>query len=154
MKSKRQAEIMRLIEQAGIETQEDILKGLRERGIHATQATISRDIKELNLVKQPGSGGSYRYMVAADRHSPYHNHSGRLRTIFQQGVTSFDMAQNIVVVKTMPGLASAAGAALDGMDIEGMVGSLAGDDTVILIMRNNQLAAELCKEMEFMLDRG
>ena len=77
--------------------------------------------------------------------------AGRLRTIFREGVTSFDVAQNIVVVKTMPGLGSAAGAALDGMDIPGMVGSIAGDDTVLLIMRDNGFASALCDEIHEML---
>ncbi len=151
MKAKRQAEILRLIGEREIETQEQMLEGLRNCGIRATQATISRDIKELNLVKQPAASGVYRYVVAAARH-PHHNFAGRLRNIFREGVTSFDVAQNIVVVKTMPGLAPAAGAALDGMEIEGLVGSLAGDDTVILIMRTNQMADAFCKEMESMLE--
>ncbi len=151
MKAKRQAEILRLVVRQDIETQEQMLDCLRACGIRATQATISRDIKELNLVKQPTGEGRYKYVAAAAK--PAHpNFAGRLRNIFKEGVTSFDMAQNIVVVKTMPGLAPAAGAALDGMEIDGLVGSLAGDDTVILIMRNNQLAAELCKEMGSMLD--
>ncbi|HIT02451.1 MAG TPA: arginine repressor [Candidatus Enterenecus merdae] len=151
MKAKRQAEILRLVGRMDIETQEQMLDCLRTCGIRATQATISRDIKELNLVKQPTGEGRYKYAAAAAK--PAHpNFAGRLRNIFKEGVTSFDMAQNIVVVKTMPGLAPAAGAALDGMEIDGLVGSLAGDDTVILIMRNNQLAAELCKEMGSMLD--
>ena len=79
------------------------------------------------------------------------NFAGRLRNIFKEGVTSFDRAQNIVVVKTMPGLAAAAGAALDGMEIPDMVGSLAGDDTVILIMRTNEAASEFCAEIHTML---
>ena len=150
MKAKRQAEILRLVGSRDVETQEQMLEGLRACGIRATQATISRDIKELNLVKQPTGSGTYRYVVSAAKH-PHHSFAGRLRNIFKEGVTSFDMAQNIVVVKTMPGLAPAAGAALDDMEIEGLVGSLAGDDTVILIMRNNQLAADLCREMTAML---
>ena len=150
MKSKRQAEILRLVGSQDIETQEQMLAGLGACGIRATQATISRDIKELNLVKQPTGSGSYKYVVSAVRQT-HHSFAGRLRNIFKEGVTSFDMAQNIVVVKTMPGLAPAAGAALDDMEIEGLVGSLAGDDTVILIMRNNQLAADLCREMTAML---
>ena len=152
MKSKRQEEILRLIAERDVETQEQILEGLRACGIRATQATISRDIKELNLVKQPAGGGAYRYVVAQTARQPHHNFAGRLRNIFREGVTSFDFAQNIVVVKTMPGLASAAGAALDGMEIEGVVGSLAGDDTVILIMRTTQMAEELCREMESMVE--
>lgn len=150
MKSNRQAEILRLIETQEIETQEQMLECLRSKGIKATQATISRDIKELNLMKQQ-SGGISKYVVAQARQA-HHNFSSRLKTIFKESVTSFDTAQNIVVVKTMPGLASAAGAALDGMGIEGLVGSLAGDDTVILIMRTNQMADDFCQELKTMLN--
>lgn len=150
MKSKRQAEILRLIQDQEIETQEQMLEALRACGIKATQATISRDIKDLNLTKQQ-SGGVSKYVVAQPK-TPHHNFSNRLRTIFKESVTSFDVAQNIVVVKTMPGLASAAGAALDGMGIDGLVGSLAGDDTVILIMRTNQVAEEFCQELKSMLN--
>lgn len=151
MKRARQAEILNVIRMMDVETQEQLLAELKLRGFTTTQATISRDIKELNLVKQPTGSGAYKYVVSAAKH-PHHNFAGRLRNIFKEGVTSFDMAQNIVVVKTMPGLAPAAGAALDGMKIDGLVGTLAGDDTVILIMRTNQMAADFCKEMESMLD--
>ena len=151
MKAKRQAEILRIISQQDVETQEQMLDNLRECGIRATQATISRDIKELNLVKQPADGGRYRYVVAAAKPAP-RAFAGRMQNIFKEGVISCDVAQNIVVVKTMPGLAPAAGAALDGMEIDGLVGSLAGDDTVILIMRTGPLAEGLCKEIESMLD--
>lgn len=150
MKSNRQAEILRLIETQEIETQEQMLECLRACGIKATQATISRDIKELNLTKQQ-TGGVSKYVVAQAR-QPHHNFNSRLKTIFRESVTSFDVAQNIVVVKTMPGLASAAAAALDGMGLEGLVGSLAGDDTVILIMRTNHVADELCQELRTMLN--
>ena len=150
MKSNRQAEILRLIETQEIETQEQMLECLRSKGIKATQATISRDIKELNLIKQQ-SGGVSKYVVAQVRQA-HHNFSNRLKTIFKERVISFEVAQNIVVVKTMPGLASAAGAALDGMGIEGLVGSLAGDDTVILIMRTNQMADDFCRELKTMLN--
>lgn len=151
MKSKRQAEILRIIAEQDIETQEDMLESLCRRGIRATQATISRDIKELNLVKQPADNGVYRYVVPPDQPARY-MFAGRLQHIFREGVTSCDVAQNIVVVKTMPGLANAAGAALDGMEIDSMVGSLAGDDTVILIMRSIQAAQMLCRDIEFMLE--
>ena len=150
MKAKRQAEILRIITEQAVETQEEILENLRKCGIRTTQATISRDIKELNLVKQPTDNGAYCYVVAAEQ--PAHRaFAGRLQNIFKEGVTSCDVAQNIVVVKTMPGLAPAAGAALDGMEIEGLVGSLSGDDTAILIMRNNQAAEALCRDIESML---
>lgn len=145
MKGKRQAEILRIISENDVETQEQLLTALRLRGFHSTQATISRDIKEMHLIKELTGSGAYRYAVSERKTSL--NFAGRLRTILKEGVTAFDFAQNIVVVKTMPGLAPAAGAALDTMELPGMVGSLAGDDTVILIMRTNEIAAEFCREM-------
>ena len=149
MKSKRQAEILRIIEDVDVETQDQLLSELKARGVTSTQATISRDIKELHLIKELTGYGTYKYAVSGRKTSM--NIAGRLRTIFKEGVTSFDVAQNIVVLKTMPGLASAACAAIDGMDIPSLVGSLAGDDTAILIMRTNEDAAEFCNEIHAML---
>ncbi len=149
MKSKRQEEILRIIEEVDVETQDQLLEQLRFRGVTSTQATISRDIKELHLIKELTGYGTYKYVVSERKTSL--NFAGRLRTIFKEGVTSFDMAQNIVVVKTMPGLASAACAAVDGMEIPELVGSLAGDDTALLIMRTNEAAAEFCNEIHKML---
>ncbi len=148
MKSRRQHEILDIISNVEVETQEQLLEELRSRGIHTTQATISRDIKQLHLVKELTPGGIYKY--AASQRKAALNFAGRLRTIFKEGVT-FDVAQNIVVLKTMPGMANAVGAAIDGMDIPGLVGSLAGDDTIIFIMRTNDSAAEFCQEMREML---
>ena len=149
MKSKRQQEILNIIALREVETQEQLLECLRERGITTTQATVSRDIKQLHLVKELTAGGIYKYAVSQRKTAM--DFAGRLRTIFREGVTSFDVAQNIVVLKTMPGLANAAGAAMDGMDIPDLVGSLAGDDTAILIMRTNKAATEFCEEIREML---
>ena len=149
MKSKRQAEILRIIEDVDVETQDQLLSELKARGVTSTQATISRDIKELHLIKELTGYGTYKYAVSGRKTSM--NIAGRLRTIFKEGVTSFDRAQNIVVLKTMPGLASAACAAIDGMEIGDLVGSLAGDDTAILIMRDNEKAAAFCDEIHKML---
>lgn len=149
MKTTRQEMILRIIAEQDIETQDQLLLVLKGSGIPSTQATISRDIKELHLVKELAGSGTYRYAVSGRKASL--NVAGRLRTIFRESVTSFDVAQNIVVVKTMPGLAPAAAAALDGMDVPDLVGSLAGDDTVILIMRENTSAAGLCDEIHQML---
>lgn len=149
MKSKRQEEILRIIEEVDVETQDQLLEQLRLRGVTSTQATISRDIKELHLIKELTGYGTYKYVVSERKTSL--NFAGRLRTIFKEGVTSFDMAQNIVVVKTMPGLASAACAAVDGMEIPDLVGSLAGDDTALLIMRTNEDAQAFCNEIHTML---
>ena len=151
VKESRQAEILRIISSQNVETQEQLLTCLKASGIKATQATISRDIKDLHLIKEPVGDGSYRYAAgSADSHP--RNHGGRLRSIFKEGVTSLDMAQNIIVVKTMPGLGSAAGAALDRIEHAGVVGSIAGDDTVLLIMRSNQVAEEFLEEIQSMLE--
>lgn len=149
MKGTRQSEILRIISEVEVETQEQLLDELSKRGIRATQATISRDIKQLHLIKELAGQGTYKYVVSNRRTSL--NYAERLRTIFRECVTSYDVAQNIVVINTMPGLASAAAAALDGMEIPDMVGSLAGDDTAILIMRTNAAADEFCKTIHEML---
>lgn len=149
MKGQRQQEILDIIIKQEVETQEQLLECLRQRGIVTTQATVSRDIKQLHLVKELTPGGFYKYAVSRQKANP--GYDGKLRTIFKQSVTSFDMAQNMVVLKTMPGLANAAGAAIDGMDLPNLVGSLAGDDTVLLIMRSNDVAAEFCRDIREML---
>ena len=149
MKNIRQSEILNIVQSKDIDTQEQLLEELRTRGFTTTQATISRDIKELRLVKELTSSGNYRYTLS-DRKSPAASDT-RLRNIFKEGVLSVDVAQNIVVVRTMPGLASAACSALDAMDIDGMVGSLAGDDTGILIMRDNSLAQQFSSEVHKLL---
>ena len=149
MKRARQTEILNIIQSVDVETQEQLLDELRARGYSATQATISRDIKELHLVKELTGYGTYKYAVSERKTSL--NFAGRLRTIFKEGVISFDLAQNIVVLKTMPGLASAACSAIDGMEIQNLVGSLAGDDTAILILRTNEDAAGFCNEIHKML---
>ena len=149
MKNARQAEILNIVQNIAVETQEQLLAELRARGFSATQATISRDIKELRLVKELTGYGNYRYAQTERRVSA--GVDMRLRNIFKEGVTAIDVAQNLVVVKTMPGLASAACSALDGMEISGMVGSLAGDDTGILIMRDNAAAQQFITEIHKLL---
>jgi transcriptional regulator of arginine metabolism len=140
---------MEIITNRDIETQEQLLNHLQERGITSTQATISRDIKQMHLIKEPVGHGVYKYAVSSNRTKL--NFAEKLRTIFRESITSIDSAQNIVVLKTMPGLASAACSALDNMEIEYMVGSLAGDDTAFLVMRDNQSAESFCREIEEML---
>lgn len=149
MKEKRQRAILDIIANHIIETQEQLLAELKEWGFRCTQATISRDMKELQLIKELTPTGSYRYAVSI--HQNRRDFNDRLRNVFREGVTSVDLAQNIIVLKTMPGLANAAAAALDGMDIEEMVGSLAGDDTALLVMRTNQAAEQFCSELRMML---
>ena len=149
MKNARQSEIVKIIQSMDIETQDQLLEELRARGYRATQATISRDIKQLRMVKELTGSGGYRYAMSDRKVSAAAD--ARLRNIFKEGVVSADVAQNIVVVRTMPGLASAACSALDGMKIDGMVGSLAGDDTGILIMRDNAAAQQFNSDIHKLL---
>ena len=149
MKNDRQAMILEIIAQENIETQEQLLGRLCERGIRCTQATISRDIKAMHLVKEPVGHGVYKYAVSGNRTKL--NFAEKLRTIFRESITSVVSAQNIVVIKTMPGLASAACSALDNMEISYMVGSLAGDDTAFLVMKDTESAECFCREIEEML---
>lgn len=149
MKNDRQSMILEIISEENIETQEQLLSKLEERGINSTQATISRDIKQMHLIKEPIGHGVYKYAVSDNRIKL--NFAEKLRTIFRESITSIDYAQNLVVIKTMPGLASAACAALDDMDIDAMLGSLAGDDTAFLVMRDNTCAITFCEEIKEML---
>ena len=149
MKLDRQAMILEIIAQENIETQEQLLTRLQARGFRCTQATISRDIKQLHLVKEPAGQGVYKYAVSGNRTTL--NVAAKLRTIFRECIVSIDYAQNIVVVKTMPGLANGACSALDNMDMNDIVGSLAGDDTALLVMRNTEAAELLCQEIKDML---
>ena len=149
MKSKRQAKIMEIISTTNVETQEQLLQELQACGFTSTQATISRDIKELRIVKELTSLGSYRYTSAA-RKVPT-SFSGRLNTIFRECVTSFDYAQNMIVIHTLPGLANAAASALDAMNMSVVLGTIAGDDTVFVVMRDTNSAAAFCGEIKSLL---
>jgi len=148
MKNDRQAKILEIIEKEAIETQEQLIERLKEMGVKSTQATISRDIKQLHLIKEPVGGGQYRYAVSA--HKTKLNFADRLQTILRESIVAVDYAQNLVVLKTMPGLAGAAAAAFDGMEIAQMVGSIAGDDTVLVVMRDTDSAAEFSTEVSAM----
>jgi len=150
MKSQRQAKIMEIISTQNVETQEQLLAALQKEGFRGTQATISRDIKELRIVKELTNLGTYRYTTSSDEMSS--SFTSRLNTIFRECVISYDYAQNIIVVRTLPGLASAAGSAIDAMNISPIVGTLAGDDTVMIVMRDNNAAAAFCGELKNLID--
>ncbi len=150
MKSQRQAKILEIISTKNVETQEQLLEALQKEGFRGTQATISRDIKELRIVKELTSLGTYRYSASANEIDS--SFIGRLNTIFRECVVKFDYAQNIIVIRTLPGLASAAGSAIDAMNMNSIVGTLAGDDTVIVIMRDNHAAALFCGEIKSLIN--
>ena len=146
MKGQRQAKIMEIISNQNIETQEQLQAALLKEGYRCTQATISRDIKEMRIVKELTSLGTYRYTTTGNEISG--TFSSRLNTIFKECVIGFDYAQNIIVIRTLPGLAAAAGSAIDAMNLSTVVGSLAGDDTVMVVMRDNNSAAAFCGEIK------
>lgn len=138
MKFRRQAKIIELIDKCEIETQEELTTKLLDAGFETTQATVSRDIKELRLVKSTTANGVSKYAVASS--SSDASFSVRLKKIFKESVIKIDVAQNIVVVKTLSGLGSAAAASIDALRSDEIVGSLAGDDTVFIAMKDNESA--------------
>ncbi|MBD5114774.1 MAG: hypothetical protein HDT46_06160 [Ruminococcaceae bacterium] len=142
MKKKRQAEILSIIRENTIENQDMLIKALSERGYSVTQATVSRDINELNLEKNINEDGINCYTKVSD--------SNRFGNIFQQSVISVNYAMNIVCLKCHAGLANAACAAFDGMNPNYVIGTIAGDDTVFILMRTENDAKELCEKLKTM----
>lgn len=150
MKFQRQAKILDLIEQFEIETQEELSAHLRDLGYSTTQATVSRDIKELRLIKiLSGTTGKYKYAAASSEVE--NSFSTRLRNIFKECVTDISSAQNMIVIKTLPGLGQAAAMAIDAMRDRRVVGTLGGDDTVFIVMRDTDAAAAFSLEAQKML---
>ena len=148
MKSGRQSVILEIITEREIETQQQLLQALEERGIKSTQATLSRDIRDMRLVKELSPVGNYRYVPSANPETD--DHGVRLKKIFRESVVSYDTAQNLLIIKTLPGLAPAACSAIDSIHVEGLVGTLAGDDTAFLALRDNAAAQALYHEIEML----
>lgn len=140
MKTKRHSKILELISERDINTQEELLAYLKAAGFDVTQATVSRDIKELRLVKTMVSDGKYRYAPSV---SDSNADIGTKYAVFNQSTKSVDCAGNMVVVKCFTGMANAACAVLDAMNHEGVVGTLAGDDTIFVLMRDEKSATTL-----------
>ena len=149
MKNVRQTKILEIIAQQDIDTQNKLLDALLAAGVKSTQATVSRDIKELRLVKELTPDGGYRY--TAGKSDDLSDFDLRLKKIFRESVKSCAVAQNLIVIKTLPGLANAACSTLDGMNVPHLVGTLAGDDTAFLAMSDSEAAELFCREIEEML---
>lgn len=132
MKLERHSKIVELIGKYEIETQEDLAERLKEAGYHVTQATVSRDIRELKLTKIQGESGRQRYMVMHSQSA----FSDKYIRILKDGFVSMDMAQNILVIKTVSGMAMAVAAALDAIHFHEIVGCIAGDDTIMCAVRS------------------
>ena len=148
MKYNRHAKILDIIDKYEIETQDELAEKLREIGMDVTQATISRDIKELRLVKVLSSSGKYRYS-SMNRESS--NTGERLMVILKEAFVSCDYANNILVVKTLPGMAQAVGEIVDSLGWEDVVGTIAGDNTLMIVCRAEKIAEDLMERFTRMV---
>ena len=144
MKKTRHRKIVEIIEKKDVETQEELAGYLKEAGFAVTQATVSRDIRELKLSKVPTGGGKQKYVILKQDDS----HMGdKYIRVLRDGFISMDMAQNILVIKTVSGMAMAVAAALDAMDCNEIVGSIAGDDTIMCAVRTVDDTVALMKRL-------
>ena len=146
MKAKRQEKILSIIQNNTITTQEELQSHLAQAGFDATQATISRDIKELRLVKALSPTGNYYYTLPMEKQPEVL--SLNIDYVFLESIKSVDFAGNFVVVKCFPGMANAVCVALDSLQWTGVVGTLAGDDTIFVLMRSETHAANLANELK------
>ncbi len=140
MKTKRQAKMLELIRKYEIETQEELSDYLEKEGYQVTQATVSRDIRELKLTKVPMTGGKQKYAALQE---PGDDMALKYGRVFTDGFLSMDIAQNILVIKTVSGMASAVAAALDAMAFDEIVGSIAGDDTIMCVLHSEDDAVRV-----------
>lgn len=147
MKKNRHAKILELIDRYDISTQEDLLAKLVECGVEVTQATVSRDIKELRLIKHPSVNGQYKYSLATSADEKYMKYYA----IFSESVTMTDYAQNICLLKCHPGTAQAACAAIDALGLSEVLGTIAGDDTIFILCRTERAAQNTTREIETLL---
>lgn len=153
MKKKRQEKIIEIINQFEVETQEDLARYLNEAGYSVTQATVSRDIREMSLVKVPGVKVKQRYMVSKEGSGAGVNGFGKQYAgVLQDGVVSMEQAGNLLVIKTVSGMAMAVAAAIDAMSLEGLVGSIAGDDTILCAIRKEEMVAGVMKSMQLLIN--
>ena len=148
MKSKRQNKIIELIGSRDVETQDDLVRLLQEAGFQVTQATISRDIKELHLIKIQTDAGIYKYAVNEKKDGSDMN---VLFRIFKDTVTSIESAENIVVIRTLTGSANAAAEVVDGLHLPEVVGTIAGDNTIFVAIRSTDAAASIVTRFRQML---
>lgn len=144
MKGQRQIKIRDLITHGEIETQEDLVEALRNGGFNVTQATVSRDIKELHLIKIAMDDGRYKYSMPADqRFNPIH----KLKRSLSDNFAHMDLADNLVVMKCLPGTANAIGALIDNLEWEEILGTICGDDTILMICRSKEESKLIVKQI-------
>ena len=146
MKQKRHARIIEIIENNTVKTQEALQQLLFESGYNITQATISRDIKELRLIKTLSEDGEYKYSIP--KASSQNGQEEKFKALFSDSVLKIDYAINTVVVKCKEGMANAVCATLDTLDFKNIVGTLAGDNTIFIIMRTEENAKDIVQELQ------
>ena len=146
MKIARHAKILELIEKYDIETQDELAQKLCEEGFMVTQATVSRDIRELHISKMTTGRGTYRYVVPGDKE----NSGSAIGNVLRGSVVGVDHANNLVVIKTQPGLANAVAVGIDGMHMVDILGCVAGDDTILLVARTESVAQSICNRLSMM----
>lgn len=150
MKKNRHAKIVELIEKYDLETQEELAEKLRQDGYDVTQATVSRDIRELKLTKVSLGDGRQKYVLLRETHGGM---SDKYVRVLQEGMNSMGMAQSLLIVKTVPGMAMAVAAALDAMHMKEIVGTIAGDDTIMLAVRSAEDAEIVREKIDYVLKK-
>ena len=147
MKNERQKRILELIEQYEIETQDDLISHLKESGFNVTQATVSRDIRELKLIKGSSVSGISKYAAVAKKDHVI----PRFNSALIDSITKVDYAGNLIIIKTFPGMANAVATCVDSLNIDDIIGCVAGDDAILVVVRNNDSAADLSDKIRQMI---
>lgn len=150
-KEKRQREILNIITNSSISTQQELQERLKDKGFETTQATISRDIKELSLIKAVSDSGAYKYDIPSSIKDRGKSPEEILKNIFQEAVVSVNSAMNIVVIKCNTGMAQAVCAKLDNAYFESIVGTIAGDDTIFAVLKSEEFAIEFAGMLNSLL---
>lgn len=151
MKIDRHSKILEILGKYEVETQEDLTNYLRESGINVTQATVSRDIREMKLVKVMTKNGKYKYASYDNSGS---NLDDRIVNVFREAVLTVDYAGNFVCLHTITGMAMAAGVAIDSLKLTEIIGTVAGDDTIFILVRDEEKAIDLAKKFKNLLKKG
>lgn len=149
MKVERQKAILKVISEEAIDTQSELAQRLRDKGFKVTQATVSRDIKDLGLVKVPG--GEHKYCYSAPPDHRMANVFGRLERMFQDSVVRFDNSENIIIIKTLPGTAHAVASCIDSIAWKEVIGTVAGDDTIMVIVKPKEVIQEVMEKFRSLM---
>ncbi len=151
MKEQRKRKILEVIEKQIVETQDELVAALQQEGYEVTQATISRDIKELGLVKVSADNNNYRYGQPQERSGSGANYERRLRRMFKDSVVSINYSENLILVRTLPGTANAVASCLDNVVWKEIIGTVAGDDTILVIIKPKEAVPAVINRMNNLL---